>query len=483
MKQMTSENTSWLPVLLVLSLLVPVFFFLGPVRLTPYRLILVVMIIPLMLRLFSSGKPVYAFDFLFIFSFLWSALSLSVVHGFGQTIETSAIYIIEGLGAYLVTRILIDNKQSFYVFVKIFYFSVLFLLPFAIFEAATGKPIILDVLRKVLPVPGSVSMNKRFGLERAQVVFEHSILFGVYCSSVFGLVFYVLIKPGSSAVTGLMKLVLVTFTSFLSVSTGAVLAINFQLFLIAWDKITAMMKLPRRWLILGGGFAVLYVLIDILSTRSPFHVFVNYLAFSSRSAYNRILIWQFGTETVWSAPVFGIGFGTWLGPAWMGDSVDNFWLLLVMRYGLPGGIAFIAAIYLIMKKLGSCDFKDPDLDNYRKGYLVSLGGMLLAGATVHYWNATYVLFMAMIGSGVWMLSAKDQDQTTTDQEVVPKRIGFTRAARPAAAYREKVEPVLESSMEDKPRPDSRNAMPVLKTSARDRPSERQRPNLPYTRRG
>lgn len=424
-QQTNTESINWLPVFLILSLLLPVYFFIGPIRLTLYRLILMIAIIPLCVRFFSSGKPIYGFDILIILSFLWSALSLSVLHGLGTTIETSAIYIIEGLGAYLATRVLVTNRRTFRTLIVAFYFSVLALIPFAIYEAITGQPILLDVLRKFLPVPGSIVQDKRLGLERAQVVFEHSILFGVYCSSVFGLVYYVLNRSGGSFV-GIIRLSLVFFASILSVSTGALLAIFVQTFFIIWDRATAMMKIPKRWWLLASGFFALYVLIDLFSHRSPFHVFVNYLTFSSRSAYNRILIWEFGTETIIDTPIFGIGLGRWLGPGWMGDSIDNFWLLLVMRYGIPGGFMFIIAVYLIMKKVGSAEFTELELGDYRKGYMVSLGGMVIAGATVHYWNATYVLLMLVVGSGVWLLDAKEQIHEKTDASLLKRWPSFSR---------------------------------------------------------
>ncbi|MEQ8784370.1 MAG: O-antigen ligase family protein [Roseibium album] len=432
MRRNSEQSVNWIPVLLLLSLLVPVFFFLGPVRLTVYRVILLLVFIPVLMSIFSGKKKIYLFDYLILFSFSWSVLSLSVVHGFGDIIETSAIYFIEGVGAYLTSRMLISNRESFVVFVKVLFFAIVGLLPFAVYESLTGQPIIIDFLRKFFAVPPSLFQDKRLGLERSQVVFEHSILFGVFCSSVFGMTFYVLNRR-SGFFTAYVRLGLVFVASFLSISGGAVVAIFIQGFWITWDKVTAFARIPYRWWLLTFGFLAAYIFIDILSNRSPFHVFVSYLTFSPGSAYNRILIWEYGTETVYSAPVFGIGMGRWLGPEWMGDSVDNFWLLVTMRYGVPGGLTFMAAIYFLMKNLGSRDFNDEELGDFRKGYLVSLGGMIVAGCTVHYWNATYILFMLMLGSGVWMADAgqkeKAPEEGIPDEKKDPRKRYMARPKR------------------------------------------------------
>jgi hypothetical protein len=45
-------------------------------------------------------------------------------------------------------------------------------------------------------------------------------------------------------------------------------------------------------------FAMMYVAIDVFSTKTPFHVFVNNFTFSRQSAYNRILIFEFGSAEV-----------------------------------------------------------------------------------------------------------------------------------------------------------------------------------------
>ena len=61
-----------------------------------------------------------------------------------------------------------------------------------------------------------------------------------------------------------------------------------QGFVALWER--ALGKFKGRWTALFSLFGLAYLAIDLLSTKTPFHVFVNYLTFSKQSAYNRILI-------------------------------------------------------------------------------------------------------------------------------------------------------------------------------------------------
>jgi hypothetical protein len=102
-------------------------------------------------------------------------------------------------------------------------------------------------------------------------------------------------------------------------------------------------------------------------------------------------------------PLFGTGFGDWQRATWMSDSIDNFWLLVAVRYGLPAFICLAAAMLLVMRALGRIDIDDAYVSRCRSGLLVSLAGLVFAACTVHYWNAIYCWLLFLLGSGMWML--------------------------------------------------------------------------------
>jgi hypothetical protein len=143
--------------------------------------------------------------------------------------------------------------------------------------------------------------------------------------------------------------------------------------------------------------------VSLASNRSPVKVFISYLTFSPGSAYNRILIWDYGTAEVGRHPLFGIGFGDWLRPAWMSDSMDNFWLLTAVRYGLPALVFLVAAITTLALRQARTNANDAELNRHRMAWLAITIGIAVSGITVHLWNAVFAYFFFLIGTGAWMV--------------------------------------------------------------------------------
>jgi hypothetical protein len=393
----------WLAALFLVSLVIPVFFNLGSLRLSPYRVILVLAFIPSVVGWLGgrAGKP-RGFDVMIVGAFLWAGFGLLVHRGVDEGYQPAGILVLEAAGSYLLARVSIRSTADCVAMARLLFRIILILLPFAIYESLTDQPILLDLVRPFLPTFANVYQDPRLGLNRSQVVFEHPILFGAFCSSAFGVAIYV-VGAGKGLVRQAVNGGLVFATAFLSISGGALVALSFQIATIAWDRLTT--RIPRRWTLLGSIFGLIYLGIDLLSNRTPFHVFVTYLTFSTGSAYNRILIWQFGSAEVMRHPFIGIGYGTWQRPDWMGDSIDNFWLLIAMRHGLPTIILLLGALFILVRQLSWAELPDPLAHACRAGYLTSFGSMMLAGTTVHYWNATFAWFMFLAGAGVWLLDA------------------------------------------------------------------------------
>jgi hypothetical protein len=48
------------------------------------------------------------------------------------------------------------------------------------------------------------------------------------------------------------------------------------------------------------------------------------------------------------------------------------------------------------------------LKAYRAGWLIAIVALIIAGLSVHFWNAIYCLIMFLQGSGVWLLAVKER---------------------------------------------------------------------------
>jgi O-antigen ligase len=130
--------------------------------------------------------------------------------------------------------------------------------------------------------------------------------------------------------------------------------------------------------------------------------------FDSWSAYYRLLIWEYGTETVMNHPIFGIGYNEYERPSWMAPSVDMFWLNNGIMFGLPGGLLMAGTLLSAAWLVGRCRPVSTRISDYKTGYLISLAFFFIVGWTVHFWNGTYSFFLFIVASGMWLIDAAGQ---------------------------------------------------------------------------
>ena len=386
--------------LFIFALALPIIFFVGPLRFSPYRIVLLLLFVPCLVAwLTGAAGKIRPPDIFMLMYSLWAAFSIAMVHGFSFAVEPSGILIVESFGSYLLARWLIQDKKGFETLARSFFIILLVLLPFALFETLTSRPILIEILGKVFSVFDNAVKDLRWGLDRVQGPFEHPILFGVFCSAGFSLSVYVLGYGGNKLLRYFRPILPALMVGF-SLSSGPLSALLAQGGLVMWDLFTR--RIPRRWAILVCMLALAYLTIDLLSNRTPIEVLISHGSFNSRTGFNRLLIWQYGSAEALRHPLFGIGFNDWVRAWFMSASMDMFWLVRAVRYGMPSALFLSVAVLLIMLKLGRMKTEDEQLRSYRTGFLITIVGLSLAGWTVNFWNATYCMFMFLLGSGVWM---------------------------------------------------------------------------------
>jgi hypothetical protein len=398
-----SRKTSPLIPIFVFSLASPCFFYIGPTRLSPYRLVLVATFIPcLMAWLSGSLGRVRLPDILMLLAAIWGPFVLVSTNGIDKALQSAGIFVIETFGTFLFARRYIRDVFAFQHMVRSLVLMVLFLLPFALYENVAGSPILIELFGKMLPVYEIIGSESRLGLRRAQVTFEYSILFGVACSCAFALSFYVLgtTRRGGRLSSGLVAMAVVS-----SLSTGPLLSLVVQVMLIVWDKVMA--GVARRWGILATIIITAYFVVDLTSNRTPFDVFISYLTFNADTSYMRVHIWHYGTLSVMNHPIFGLGLNDWEHPSWMGGSIDNFWLVVAVRYGIPGFLFTAGGFLSVCFGLGRLRNLPLQVAQCRKGLIITLCGVAFAACTVHLWDAPYVLLIFLLGSGMWMFDRRN----------------------------------------------------------------------------
>lgn len=413
-----------LPVLLYLAaMLLPIRFAVGPVQMTSLRLYLAVMIIPLLVALLRAPKSVgKRIDLTLLAFVLWVGLSMAQTTP-THAVENAGTILLELLGGYLLARRYIQNGDQFSALIKLLVVVVVATLPLAIFESMTGRAPMIELLQALpgLASVGIVDIAPRLGLERAQVLFAHPIHYGLFTSTVVALAFVGLqtrnglpwrVFGASAGILG----------SFLALSSGAFLSVLLQLFLIGW--LLAFGARRPAWVGLLSVAAIGYLLVDLASNRTPVRVFFSYATFSAHNAYWRGIIFEWGMVNVAQNPVFGLGLNDWVRPAFMrSGSMDNFWLVVAVRYGIPG-FSLLAAAYLAgLFKVGAQPQTAADRP-LKIAWLICFAGLTFTLCTVHIWTSVFSYVFFLFGAGLWMLHPASQVTAKPPPLRAPPR--FTR---------------------------------------------------------
>lgn len=427
-----------LPVVLYLvAVMLPIGFNLGPIYLNLVRLVLLMAVVPLTLRLFagSYGRLLVP-DFCFFLFIAWMTIT-TTINDPDRVLENVGSTSIEFIGGYVLGRAYIRTAADFIRLSRALVMMIILTTPIALYELYTNVPPLLTLLQRLPGIRTEWIVQSddemRMGLYRVQAMFPHPIHYGMFCSSGFALCFIGL-KGVYSNTRRYLALAVITFCTFTSLSSGALLPIFMQTGLIAWALLFR--KTEKRWLILALLCALGYVALLFLSNRPPIIVVMSYATFSAWNAYWRALIFEYGIQNVWANPWFGIGLtADWVRPVWMGpSSVDNFWLVVAMRYGLPG-IALLGLGYL--QPLWSIGFRrfDPAKAIWplRRAWLMVFMGLTFSLSSVHVWSTLYSFVFFLFGAGMWFLTSPTETPGA-GPDVPPDVAPDTGPTKPMSRY-------------------------------------------------
>lgn len=421
-------------VIFVASLFLPSVFFLGPIVLSPALLFLTIGFLPF-LALWSSGRAGghLATDVLVLACAAWAFATRFVLLPIGEAVEPAGIALLQTAGAFLTGRLLVRNAVATRLVFGTAITGVALMMPFLLIESITGAKPLLNAAAMLGNTLVPTNMDPRWGFGRSQGVFEHPILLGMFVATLISPAILMFRKvPGRPALA--LAGPIVILSAMTSLSTGALLSMNIQFGLMLWNAVLRTVR--QRWTILIGLVVALYVTADLLSNRTPFHLFVDYATFSAQSSYNRILIWQYGSAAVMDAPLLGHGTDDWERPAFMHASMDNFWLVIAYRYGLPGFLLLAGAFVLTVWRIAHRSRGDVAERNMRLATIFSLVAIMIAAVSVHLWNNSYIWLMFMLGAATWMTRAdgepaqdigkvdSDNGAVTESRHTRLRRLGF-----------------------------------------------------------
>lgn len=400
------SSLAWQVKLFILSLALPWEFAIGPAKVSPNRLVLLVML-PICVIAWLAGKAgrFRLSDFGILLFAFWCAAALLINQRSSNAIQSAGILIVETAGAYMLARRYVRNAESFHMCMMFAAKVVACILPFALIEWATGKNVLMMLAESVLHTLPYGENPKRMGFWRAQGPFLHPIIFGLFAGSTIAFMANTFLR--SPRAGNAILLLACCWTTVTSMSSAPLAALLLQIALIGWNYVFR--SNAYRWKILWGMVLLSYLIVEFGSNQTPVQFYISKFTFEQQTGWYRIWIWEHGSASVLNNLWIGIGLNDWVRPKWMvSDSVDNFWLLTAMRYGLPALLLLAVSalsIWLAIARRMSSDF---EAESFRTSYLICMVAFVLVGATVHFWGAVYVWFFFLLGAGVALIEAQDK---------------------------------------------------------------------------
>lgn len=358
---------------------------LGGVRVELYRIFLIFAFVA-----FIKSQLFFKVDiYLLLYSF-FCFLGFFWLHGF-SSIQSSAILFLEVVVGYLVGYNLKGSIYRLKRFTTAFCVILILFIPLAIHEALTGyraTHVLAASLTNVYVESYLGDSYFRYGLHRSSVFFAHPILYSICAAMLLPLIF--LFYKGFKRYllsTGIF-VALIT-----SVTSAGVLMVVIQ---IGLYFLKYLQKYVRNiFALVVGLYLFIFGMLFMLSNRGPILIFIQTLSFNQHTAYARYQQWQYASDDVANNIFFGIGFNTWSRPAYMGDSIDSFWLLTILQNGV---FAFLCLFFFVCRSMRRYwkAWRTRKDDKFFVFFVV-LFSFFFAGFTVDLFDRAQLVFFLMLG--------------------------------------------------------------------------------------
>lgn len=407
--------------LLILVIMVPIEFSLqlGPLLLTASRLYLIVLTFMILPHL---GEVKFkAFDWLFIAHVVWVCVAYIKIYGPGGSIEMAGSYFLETLIVYLAARTYLRRLEDMRAVIQLLFLMVVISGLIALPEALTGVRYAHVAAQALTGISYRIDYEERMGITRAASLFEHPILYGVFCASLLSLVWFTS-KPASR----IYKAPLIAGATWLSASSAPLLTLIVQFVLIAGERLTRSAKV-RRDKILAALAAAFFVFVQLFVGRGLVGILA-LMTLNPATAYTRRSQWDYAIDDVLRNPLFGFVPSEYTRPFWLAASIDNWWLLIMMRSGIPSLILLALSLLFLWIALARRQSDVQEFINIRRGWALMMLALVLGAATVTFFGKLQPLFAFYMGFGAALATCTlpSQDIRPTAATAKPQGISYTR---------------------------------------------------------
>lgn len=393
-----AKNAPELPLslqLILLTVFVPeqLSFFIGGLRLTATRLLLIILTPIVFIRLFKQiGSRRYSFvmsDLFVSLASLWMFIGPAVTSGPDSILHSGPI-VLEFLIAYMSTRFLLSKEEHSLAFINLLCLVTAIVALDGLLDVVTGEFFTREFFsnltgyRADFNAPGPDSF--RFGLRRAAGPLEHCILFGFV--SAIGLVYALSVKIRrrnfSIFACGLGVLISGSAAPMQVAALGGGLLIYSRV----------LNKIKLKWAVVWAGLAIVVAVLFTL-TDTPIGHLIDLMTIDPGTAYYRLYIWRSVGPAILQNPYFSV-----LENAYeYRGSIDSVWLYQSLEYGMP------CAIFTALSMIGSCSLPtrspNTNLTEAEKSIAQTTSILILLsifmGLTVHFWGSAWILVSLLVG--------------------------------------------------------------------------------------
>jgi hypothetical protein len=381
-------------VLVLLFLPQELSLFLGDLRLTPERLILLLLTPIVVMRLaqkIAAGQYRFIASDLFVFmAAIWMFLGPTIIGDFGEALRHSGPVALEYLISYLATRTLLEKRGQALAFVSWLCIVISIVAIDGLVDTATGKYATRELLGQVT---GYTDLSYafdlyRFGLLRATGPVEHPILLGFDCA--VGL----LVAFAANIALRWFSIVFCTVGVLIAFSSAAQQSVFMGLGLMAYGRLLVAVR--GRWVLLIGSVAIciggLFLLVG-----SPFVTLIKATALDPSTGYYRLYIWNSLGPIILDRPYFGIP--PELSAQVYKGTVDSLWLVLSLLYGIPCAVLTGLAMITACSSVERGGNRLLTREEARLAMVLSIVIFLaiFGGFTVHFWGSTWILIGLLVG--------------------------------------------------------------------------------------
>ena len=410
---------SILIILFIISIFIPVEFHLmaGSLRIEPYRIVLLIALLYSLINIRRVLEQADLIDILLFVLLGLTFISFAYNHSIQKALESTGIYAIETLGAFYLARLWITTPKRFYQ-VNISFVTILVLLfGFGVYESFAQQRILHEWATQLtghdsLDYRLNTHYYVRFGILRATNVFSHPILYGTIAALFFP--FMVMLMRFAFRKRYLLSSIVLFSSMMLTLSSAPLLSLVFQassaVFVRFWHGA------QRLWFALGFMAIAAAMFLEMFSNRGFLGILVSYLTFNPVTGYYRMLQWEYSMTDIHNNLLFGIAHHDWHRPAWLSDSIDSFWLLLVLQHGIIAGVLlFFTAFYSVFYFLNRLHLHHVYTRWMVSSWILAFTAMILIGFTVDFYGKLQPMFFFFLGAIAWARQAHQVNQQMRHQ--------------------------------------------------------------------